>query len=206
MSPFILLESTVASNVMAFCVLLLVAEYSQGELRRLLDRDELTGVHSRRAFLHRLHQLSEVGVQRPALPILLVDLDHFKRVNDTWGHGAGDEALRHFVAVAQRCLRVQDTMGRLGGEEFAVLLPRATAEQAMSVAERLRRLLEDHPVRLVDDNVVLTASIGVTLWRPGESPEVALGRADQAMYQAKSEGRNRVSLVLPPSVSEVRAA
>lgn len=205
-SPFILLESAVAFNVMAFCVLLLVAEYSHGELRRLVDRDELTGVHSRRAFLHRLHQLSEGGVERPALPILLIDLDHFKRVNDTWGHSAGDDALRHFVAVSQRCMRVQDTMGRLGGEEFAVLLPRASVEQAQGVAERLRKLLVDHPLRLTDENVALTASIGVTLLRPGESPEVALGRADQAMYQAKSEGRNRVVSVLAPVVAGVRLA
>lgn len=205
-SPFILLESAVAFNVMAFCVLMLVAEHSHGELRRLVDRDELTGVHSRRAFLHRLHQLSEGGVERPALPILLIDLDHFKRINDTWGHSAGDDALRHFVEVAQRCMRVQDTMGRLGGEEFAVLLPRASVEQAEGVAERLRKLLVDHPLRLTDENVALTASIGVTLLRPGESPEVALGRADQAMYQAKSEGRNRVVSVLAPVVSGVRVA
>ena len=95
-------------------------------------------------------------------------------------------------------MRVQDTMGRLGGEEFAVLLPRASVEQAQGVAERLRKLLVDHPLRLTDENVALTASIGVTLLRPGESPEVALGRADQAMYQAKSEGRNRVVSVLAP--------
>jgi diguanylate cyclase (GGDEF)-like protein len=206
MSPYILLESAVAFNVMAFCVLLLVAEHSTGELRRLVDRDELTGVHSRRAFLHRLQQLCEGGVDRAALPILVVDLDHFKRINDTWGHSAGDEALRHFVEIAQRCLRVQDTMGRLGGEEFAVLLPRASAEQAHGVAERLRRLLCEHPLRLTDANVALTASIGVTMMRPGESPELALGRADQAMYQAKSEGRNRVVAMLGPVVSGVRVA
>ncbi len=205
-SPFILLESAVAMNVMAFCVLLLVAEYSHGELRRLVDRDELTGVHSRRAFLHRLQQLSDGGGQRPALPILVIDLDHFKRINDTWGHSAGDDALRHFVEVAQRCMRVQDTMGRLGGEEFAVLLPRASVEQAQGVAERLRGLLADHPLRLTDENVRLTASIGVTVLLPGESPEVALGRADQAMYRAKSEGRNRVVSMLAPLVTEVRVA
>lgn len=205
-SPYVLLESAVAFNVMALCVLLLVAEHSHGELRRLVDRDELTGVHSRRAFLQRLHQLSEGGDDRPTLPILVIDLDHFKRVNDTWGHSAGDDALRHFVAVAQRCLRVQDTMGRLGGEEFAVLLPRACVEQAEVVAERLRKLLADHPLRLTDENVALTASIGVTVLRPGESPEVALGRADQAMYQAKSEGRNRVVSLLAPVMAGVRAA
>lgn len=205
-SPFILLESAVAFNVMAFCALLLVTEHSHGELRRLVDRDELTGVHSRRAFLMRLQQLSEGGVERPALPILLIDLDHFKRINDTWGHSAGDEALRHFVEVAQRCMRVQDIIGRLGGEEFAVLLPRASVEQAQGVAERLRKLLVEHPVRFTDENVALTASIGVTLLRPGEPPEAALGRADQAMYQAKSEGRNRVVSLLSPVVAEVRVA
>ena len=205
-SPFILLESAVAFNVMAFCVLLLVAEHSHGELRRLVDRDELTGVHSRRAFLQRLQQLSEGGHERQALPILLIDLDHFKRINDTWGHGAGDDALRHFVAVAQRCMRIQDTMGRLGGEEFAVLLPRASVEQAQGVAERLRKLLADHPLRVSGESVSLTASIGVTLLRPGESPDVGLGRADEAMYQAKSQGRNRVVSVLAPVVAGVKAA
>lgn len=205
-SPYVLLESAVAFNVMALCVLMLVAEHSNSELRRLVDRDELTGVHSRRAFLQRLQQLSDGGLERPALPILLIDLDHFKRVNDTWGHGAGDDALRHFVDVAQRCMRVQDTMGRLGGEEFAVLLPRASVEQAQGVAERLRKLLVDHPLRLAEENVALTASIGVTVLRPGETPETALGRADQAMYQAKSEGRNRVVSLLAPVVVGVKVA
>lgn len=205
-SPLILIESAVAFNVMGFCVLLLVAEYSHGELRRLVDRDELTGVHSRRAFLHRLQQLSAGGLERAALPIMVIDLDHFKRINDTWGHSAGDDALRHFVEIARRCMRVHDTMGRLGGEEFAVLLPRASVEQAQGVAERLRSLLVEHPLRLIEENVRLTASIGVTVLRPGESPEVALGRADQAMYRAKSEGRNRVVSVLAPLVAEARVA
>lgn len=205
-SPLILIESAVAFNVMGFCVLLLVAEYSHGELRRLVDRDELTGVHSRRAFLHRLQQLSAGGLERAALPIMVIDLDHFKRINDTWGHSAGDDALRHFVEIAQRCMRVHDTMGRLGGEEFAVLLPRASAEQAQGVAERLRSLLVEHPLRLIEENVRLAASIGVTVLHPGESPEVALGRADQAMYRAKSEGRNRVVSVLAPWVAEARVA
>jgi diguanylate cyclase (GGDEF)-like protein len=196
----ILMESVVALNVIALCLLLLVAEYTNGELRRLVDRDALTGVLSRRAFLERF-QLESERPGRLALPLLVIDLDHFKRINDTWGHGCGDEALRHFVAIASRCLRVHDTMGRLGGEEFVVMLPRTTHEQACSVAERLRALLEQAPLQRLQGRVSLTASIGVTLHLPDEPGEAALSRADQAMYLAKSQGRNRVASLLQPSTA-----
>lgn len=201
----VLLESVVALNVIALCLLLLVSEYTNAELRRLVDRDALTGVFSRRAFLHRLQQAVE-GPGRSVVPLLLIDLDHFKRINDTWGHGGGDEALRHFVAIASRCLRLHDTMGRLGGEEFAVMLPRTSHEQACQVAERLRLLLETQPLLLGEEAVTLTVSIGVTMHLPGESAEAALGRADQAMYLAKTQGRNRVASLLMPVVASMRVA
>ena len=101
--------------------------------------DPLTNVFNRRAFLTLLDKaISNAQRTQTTLPVLVMDLDHFKKVNDSWGHRAGDDVLRHFVMLAQRCLRKEDVMGRLGGEEFAIFLPNAGAGGAIAVAERLR--------------------------------------------------------------------
>jgi len=198
-SPAILLETVVAQNVIALCMLLLASEHSSQALQRLVDRDALTGVLSRRAFLARLASHERPLAERTFAverALLLIDLDHFKQINDSWGHGVGDLALRHFVDVVSGCLREEDAMGRLGGEEFGVLLPRTTYEQGCGVAERLRSSLAARTLAVQDARVFVTASIGVTMIEPADTAETALSRADQAMYQAKTAGRNRVASLL----------
>lgn len=127
-----------------------------------------------------------------------MDLDHFKKINDSWGHKGGDDVLRHFVRLASACLRHEDVLGRLGGEEFAIFLPNAGHYGSLAVAERLRALVVSQPVVTERGPIGLTVSIGATQYRPGDSSDALLQRADEAMYQAKAHGRNRVQADLSP--------
>jgi diguanylate cyclase (GGDEF)-like protein len=126
------------------------------------------------------------------LSLLMLDLDHFKQINDQWGHGVGDEALRLFADSVQCCLRTQDMAGRQGGEEFAILLPETAENVACHVAERIRARLEQTPVPTGTGHCAMTVSIGVAEAREGDSMETLMHRADEALYAAKQRGRNRV--------------
>jgi len=164
---------------------------AQRELRRLATTDELTGVMNRRAFVERAHQ--EFGrarrFQRP-MAVLMLDLDHFKRVNDVLGHATGDRVLRECAERWKATLRGQDLLGRVGGEEFCVLLPETPPEAAAQVAERLRAVTVEHPI--VDAGVV-SVSIGLSCMDAADTDLPAvLQRADRALYQAKAQGRDRV--------------
>ncbi len=166
------------------------------ELARLATRDDLTGILNRRALLEHLDTaLQHLRRGGPPLSVLLLDLDHFKRVNDTWGHGAGDAALCQFVALIQTQLREIDQLGRLGGEEFVLVLEQSDHESAQAVAERIRRVVQDTPFVIDAGHAVqLTASLGLTAARVADRrASDVLERADRALYRAKAEGRNRVS-------------
>lgn len=197
LSQFVILESAIALILLAFGTLMLVNERVTHELRRVAEKDFLTGVFNRRAFLALLDKAGSLAHRtQAALPVLLVDLDHFKQINDRHGHKVGDDALRHFVSVTEACLRKHDVLGRMGGEEFAIFLPQTHREDAQRVSERLRALIAAQPLMSEHGPVNLTVSIGMAMCQPGESPENALNRADQAMYQAKEAGRNRVVSLL----------
>ena len=194
-SQFVLLEAIVAVVLLGFGALMLANEFITSELRHLAEMDPLTNVFNRRAFLTLLDKaISAAQRTGTAVPVLVMDLDHFKNINDTWGHRAGDDVLRHFVMLAHRCLRTEDVMGRLGGEEFAIFLPNASAAGALAVAERLRALVEAQPVATGPQSIPLTVSVGVTLCAHGDAAGAALQRADEAMYLAKERGRNRVEV------------
>jgi len=165
------------------------------ELERQATTDSLTGIANRRHFLSLAErEVRRCGRHGCSISLLMIDIDHFKNVNDTFGHATGDLAIR---AVATACgseLRNSDLIGRIGGEEFCILLVETELEKACGVAERLRGLVQD--IRLTADDgrtVGLTASIGVAGLRHGEHdlPDL-MARADKALYQAKNAGRNRV--------------
>jgi diguanylate cyclase (GGDEF)-like protein len=197
LSEFVVLESTVALVLTAFCVLMLTNEFVTTELRRLAEVDALTGAFNRRAFLTLLDKaLSHVQRTQAELPVLVIDLDNFKKINDTWGHQCGDEALCHFVELAQRCLRKEDILGRLGGEEFAIFLPGVGSAGVLAVAERLRALVEARPLEGPRRSVPMTVSIGIATATAGDTAQAVLQRADAAMYAAKERGRNRVEVSL----------
>jgi diguanylate cyclase (GGDEF)-like protein len=159
---------------------------TQEELARI---DPLTGLLNRRAFLEQC-AVERIRVDRKpsALSLALLDLDHFKQVNDTFGHLVGDQALRDFGAALVRTLRATDLMARIGGEEFAVLLPDTDGPRAQEIAERLRTEVEAIPL----PEGHLSTSIGVAVWDGAESFDAWYHRADQALYQAKDQGRNQV--------------
>ena len=196
------LEALVAIVLVAFVILMLTNEFTTSALRRLAEMDSLTSVFNRRAFLTLLDKaLSQARRTESELHVLVIDLDHFKRINDTWGHKCGDDVLRHFVGLAASCLRNEDVMGRLGGEEFAIVLPSANAAGAAAVAERLRALVASQPAMTEHGPITLTVSVGVTQCVMDESSETALQRADQAMYRAKELGRNQVHLQQAPTAA-----
>jgi diguanylate cyclase (GGDEF)-like protein len=127
---------------------------------------------------------------------LMVDIDHFKRVNDGHGHAAGDAVIRRAAELLSHSLRSDSVVTRYGGEEFAVLVPVSSLEEARAVAERLRKAFEADVVEFEDVRIGITISVGLAMMAPDETLEDALRRADAALYRAKSGGRNRVDVAL----------
>nr|WP_281378800.1 GGDEF domain-containing protein [Azospirillum oleiclasticum] len=168
-------------------------------LRRLADRDELTGLYNRRAFMRTADEaLRHAQARGGDLSLVLFDLDHFKRVNDTHGHLVGDQVLRVAAETVMAALREADAPGRYGGEEFCVLLPGLGIPAALEVAERIRGSLEDVRIDTPTGPLRISASLGVAGLAHGAAsvPEL-LALADAALYRAKAEGRNRVVLAAP---------
>ncbi|MBU2329522.1 MAG: sensor domain-containing diguanylate cyclase, partial [Alphaproteobacteria bacterium] len=164
-------------------------------LRRQTQRDWLTGAMSRGAF-HALASRSLQSGRRshPYAGIISFDIDHFKKLNDNHGHLAGDKVLINVVQTCQGALRNCDHLARVGGEEFAILLPNMTRDMIMSVCERLRKSIETLRIPSLGGEIQVTASFGATLiGDDDETIEHALQRADVALYRSKSDGRNRIS-------------
>ena len=165
------------------------------ELVRQANTDPLTGVANRRHLMDRLATEFERTRRHPALccSVVALDLDLFKRVNDRWGHAAGDDVLVHVTRLMQQEIRSLDLVGRSGGEEFTLLLPDTGADEALALAERLRRRVEATPLQRADETITVTVSIGVgCILASDTSPDAALVRADHALYAAKAAGRNTV--------------
>jgi two-component system cell cycle response regulator len=160
--------------------------------------DQLTGVYNRNYLLIHLSGLMQrtLASGKP-LAMLLVDVDYFKQVNDTHGHAAGDQVLRELATRMSHFTRNFDTVARYGGEEFVVVMPDTNPDLAMLVAERLRQRIEDVPVVLRDTGASVTVSVSIGVAHalgPGDTPDELVKRADQALYAAKRQGRNRVRL------------
>ncbi|MEC5160433.1 diguanylate cyclase (GGDEF)-like protein [Janthinobacterium sp. CG_23.3] len=176
-----------------FGYLLLSRERGERELARLEVLDTLTDVPNRRGFYNALAPWMALA-RRPGTPtaMIVLNLDHFKRVNDSYGHPVGDAVLKAIVDVCKKQLRDSDLMGRLGGAEFAIQLPRTTLADALVVAERVRAAVERMPVKTERAVITLTASLGVTTIRAEDSSVSLFQRADEALQEAKRAGRNRV--------------
>jgi len=167
-------------------------------IQHLMLSDPLTGASSRRGFEQTLADAHARLLRGHPYAVVMADIDHFKQLNDRHGHAAGDAALQHCVRLWQATLREHDRVGRLGGEEFAMLLPDADLRGATAAAERMRRKLEAEPLLWGGQPLALTASFGVALpSRQETEPGPALQRADAELYIAKTAGRNRVSAARP---------
>lgn len=171
---------------------------TNAELGRLAFEDDLTGLHNMRYF----HDYFQREMQRSlryksCFSLLLLDLDDFKQVNDSYGHQAGDRVLQYIADLIGRTMRQVDMAARYGGEEFAVFLPETSKTEAMIIAERLRRRIDEHKTPWQQHNISVTASIGVTYFDPEQEEaykDQIIARADKAMYLAKHEGKNRIKL------------
>ena len=166
---------------------------AERELQRLAREDALTGLANRRHFRDEAERtIARSSRYEEALSLIMLDIDRFKRINDSRGHNIGDEVLKETV---QRCLgglRGTDLLARWGGEEFIALLPHTHLAEALQVAERLRETLAASPIASSSGPVPATLSGGVAQWQSGETLDAMLSRADAALYRAKQEGRNRI--------------
>lgn len=167
------------------------------EIQRIAALDSLTGIYNRRFGMERLHEeYTRVIRQDLPLSLLMMDIDHFKSINDTYGHRAGDRALKLVVKVMKSVMREGDILCRYGGEEFMAILPGADCDNAQEVAERIRRRISDTHLEHGDQIIPITISIGMASWpeHQVENEQQLIERADQTLYMAKESGRNRVVL------------
>jgi diguanylate cyclase (GGDEF)-like protein len=171
----------------------------RAELIRLAERDELTGLLNRRAIVRKAVEfLSRARESKGSLIIGLIDLDHFKSINDRFGHAVGDQLLQRFAAALRTSLHSREMFGRYGGEEFLVLFPDTSLDQARQAAERLRATLREQRLRIDDQDVTVTLSLGLACYETGDVlfDQIAR-RADIALYVAKTQGRDRVEIYNP---------
>lgn len=165
----------------------------QSKLELLATTDKLTGLANRQAFDTLMQQaLNETRRTGAPLCVLLIDIDHFKAVNDLHGHITGDRVLRHVASVIRNSLRASDIVSRWGGEEFLVLLKNVSADRAGILAEKLRDAVAQYKLNLGKQHLSVTVSLGTAMYRNGDTADQLISRADTALYEAKDQGRNRV--------------
>lgn len=177
------------SSALFFEVLLSQWRRREKKIEIMSQTDALTDVFNRRYVTEKLTDLENES----AYAVVLLDLDHFKQINDHYGHESGDYVLTSVAAILKRCVRAEDVVGRFGGEEFILILKAADLPQALEVAERCRQAIEHEKILLnTGQNIQISASFGIAIAQHGQSKEAVLRLADQALYQAKAQGRNRI--------------
>ncbi len=169
----------------------------QRRLEKMATIDKLTGVYNRQAFDIIIRQiLKDIQRTEANLSVILFDIDHFKRVNDTHGHLAGDAVLQHIVTLTRRVLRDSDILCRWGGEEFLILLKDCGLDDAYAISEKIRETVRDTPAVYQDKKIVSTISFGLSQYRPSEEEDSLLSRVDTLLYKAKNKGRDRTEKAL----------
>lgn len=173
---------------------------AEGKLMEMATQDFLTGLLNRREMFRRANEeIQRSSRSQKAISVFLIDLDHFKKVNDIYGHSAGDMVLQSVATIMRQTVRTYDLCCRYGGEEFLVVLPETDLEPATAIAERLRQTIADNEISIAPATTLrITASIGVATMADGEAIDQLISRADHAMYQGKQQGRNRVNAASPP--------
>jgi diguanylate cyclase (GGDEF)-like protein len=174
------------------------------KLERLANFDSLTGIYNQRAILGKLAELLNLANRyREDFSLIMMDIDHFKKVNDCYGHLTGDEALEKIAALIRGNIRNTDVAGRYGGEEFMIILPKTNLSLAWVVAERLRTIIEKAELKDATGNAfAMTVSQGLVGWERNDDAVSLISRADEALYKAKKKGQNRVQILLGPSLRD----
>ena len=167
---------------------------NQEQLERLANIDSLTGLLNRRAILNKLDEyIANTRRYEDNLSVLMLDIDHFKRINDKYGHVTGDDVLERVASLLQKRIRDTDTAGRYGGEEFLITLPKTDLSSALIVAERIRRSIKVTKMKNPTGKVFLiTISQGLEIYQPGDDIHSLISRVDSLLYQAKRNGRDRI--------------
>jgi diguanylate cyclase (GGDEF)-like protein len=186
----------VLNLLLAFGYIMMMTERLEKRLRNLADTDYLTGMNCRRAFVEQVERiLARAQIDRHSVAMILLDIDDFKKINDTYGHAAGDEVLRDFASNMSDFFRIGDVLGRIGGEEFGVVLANVTIMQAADIAERLRKVFEASLIDIGKHHIQAKVSIGVASSPQGHTTfEELYHRADEALYEAKKCGKNCVRI------------
>jgi diguanylate cyclase (GGDEF)-like protein len=162
-------------------------------LYELAISDSLTGLRNHHFFMHRLdEEIVHAHLSKIPLAFITMDIDYFKAINDTYGHPVGDEVIRCLADSCAGLVRACDIVGRLGGEEFAILLPNADLQNATEIAERIKCWCDEQRMKINDNEIRFTCSFGVALLMPGWDAKALLGAVDRALYSAKKRGRNCV--------------
>ncbi len=189
------------SAAITLCMAVIYLHRQRNVMHELMLTDELTGLYNRRHLVNVASAaLTQAQRNRAPLSLLLLDLDHFKQINDTYGHPAGDEVLRQVSKKLRELSRPSDTLARIGGEEFCLLMPNTATHDAIQAADRLRQEIEANTLRGMKLHANPTISIGVTSCKSGSLTfEQLYSLADKALYKAKALGRNRVESLLPPN-------
>ncbi|WGI23845.1 GGDEF domain-containing protein [Halomonas alkaliantarctica] len=189
------------SAAITLCLAVIYLHRQRNVMHQLMLTDELTGLYNRRHLVNIASAaLTQAQRDHGSLSLMLLDLDHFKNINDTYGHPTGDEVLRQVSKQLRKLSRPSDTLARIGGEEFCLLMPNTNTHDALQVADRLRREIEANTLSGIDLLANPTISIGVTTCHGGSLTfEQLYSFADKALYQAKALGRNRAESLLPPA-------
>ncbi|WP_062310018.1 GGDEF domain-containing protein [Polynucleobacter sinensis] len=191
----ILFQQIIFTPILALSIILLVNEDNARLLKIQAEYDSLTCLRNRGSFFTQLRKAASLSSRlKTPLTLLAIDLDHFKLINDRFGHQAGDDVLKSFAQIATQCVRNEDSIGRMGGEEFSIYLMNTSIDAAKIIAERIRSTIETSTVKLPDSDIQYTASIGIASYDEKLGIESALDKADRALYTAKQNGRNRVEL------------
>jgi two-component system cell cycle response regulator len=174
------------------------------KLEKLANFDSLTGLYNRRAILGKLRELiSRANRYKEDFSLVMLDIDHFKKVNDSYGHLTGDEVLEKVAALIRQNIRDTDIAGRYGGEEYIIILPHTNLSSAWVIAERIRSIIEKAEMKDPAGNVfAVTVSQGLSNWERYEDADSLISCTDEALYKAKEKGRNRVQILLGPSLRD----
>lgn len=180
--------------ILGLTILYLIKKYVQDKLEFLVNYDSLTNIFNRRHFTHTL-DIEKAKAERynRIFSVIMFDIDRFKRVNDDFGHDAGDSVLKELAQIVQPHIRKSDSIFRIGGEEFAIIATETNVEEAWILSEKIRMLIEAHEFRHVKD---ITVSLGITQYYPGDTVDLIFKRADTGLYRAKANGRNKSEIEL----------